>query len=422
MLAIFRTAMNLEDEHIKRFVLLAPDDLGQPEEYQPYFDHELEFIRPICAWRAVRLGCHIAKFMSAFTWTFMETGDLWLRWRRGELRGPVSDIVRATGREEFLLALTAENLLLPRSWPTEDEGVLWMPADEDFAPVPGVVIDPSDDLDEWEELLGKPPEDLHPYGILYLAYCAAIAQLGEPEPGSKDLVQGAGPSEQMDRMEGILRDMQRSQAEDRERQDAIIGQLERVVLNMKSTDRAACEESLLAELPGVYGKLAPGARNLCLASEQVYRTPGYAAPGDIVRGLATAFELQLRHTVMPGLFDYLEYRGVKNLKIPEEWIRSHRAQDRSQPLWRRGEKADKCELGTMDLILGHPEPFVAEFFVRHGFSLADIQEATDLVRKPRNAVSHGSCFDIGTAEAIRADWFHWKNRPGGIFSVFFRNE
>ena len=152
--------MKLEDEHVKRSVLLGPEDYELPEGYQAGLDSELEFIRPICAWRAVRLGCHIAKFMSAFTWTFMETGDLWLRWRKGELRGPVSDFVRATGQEEFLLAMTAGNLLLVRSWADEDEGVLWMPADEDFVPVSGVVIDPSDDMDEWEELLGnrrRPP-------------------------------------------------------------------------------------------------------------------------------------------------------------------------------------------------------------------------------------------------------------------------
>ena len=40
----------------------------------------------------------------------------------------------------------------------------------------------------------------------------------------------------------------------------------------------------------------------------------------------------------------------------------------------------------------------------------------------RNPATHGASFDIGTAEAIRADWFNWEQRSGGIFSVLFRNE
>jgi hypothetical protein len=55
-------------------------------------------------------------------------------------------------------------------------------------------------------------------------------------------------------------------------------------------------------------------------------------------------------------------------------------------------------------------------------SLTDIQGAIESVYNHRNAASHGECFDIGTAKAIRAEWFHWDNRPGGIFSVLFRNE
>jgi hypothetical protein len=52
----------------------------------------------------------------------------------------------------------------------------------------------------------------------------------------------------------------------------------------------------------------------------------------------------------------------------------------------------------------------------------DIQAAIESVSNHRNPAAHGDCFDISTAEAIRADWFYWNKRPGGIFSVFFRNE
>jgi hypothetical protein len=76
----------------------------------------------------------------------------------------------------------------------------------------------------------------------------------------------------------------------------------------------------------------------------------------------------------------------------------------------------------MRLILRHPHPAIGEFFVQFGLNLTDIQDATESVYDHRNPATHGQRFDIGTAEAIRADWFHWHHRPGGIFSVLFRTE
>jgi len=408
MLTIFQETMKLEDEHLERLMPLGPEDYEEPAHDQFALERELDFIRPICAWRAVRLGCHIAKFMSAFAWTFMETGDLWLRWRKGEIRGPVSDFVRATDRERFLLALLAANLLLVRSWATEDDGVLWMPADEDLVAVPGVVLDSSQDLDEWEELLGKPPEDLHAGGILYLAYCAAVAQLVEAESGSRELAPGM-ESEQPGGAEGMFR--------------AIISHLQGMGAYMKSADPHASEESLLAELPGtVYEMLEPEVRSLLLASEQSFRTQGYASPGSIVHKLATAFELQLQHSVMSDLFDHLKCRGLKNLRTPDEWVASGLAERREKPPWRHDTKADRCTLGDMKLILSHPEPAVADFFDRFRLVLTDIQGATESVLARRNDATHGRSVDAGTAAAIRADWLHWRHRAGGIFSVFFRND
>jgi hypothetical protein len=194
-----------------------------------------------------------------------------------------------------------------------------MPADEDLTSVPGVVqVDSTHDLDEWEELLGKPPQDLTLEGILYLAHCAAVAQLGEVEPASTGPALFRESRDQFDRMERMLRAIQNSQAEASEREEAIIGQLERMVLYMKSTDRHACEESLMAELPRVYEKVSEKARNLLLAGEQVYRTQGFAAPGLIIHMRATAFYLQLQQSVISDLFNYLKHRKVERLRPLEE--------------------------------------------------------------------------------------------------------
>ncbi len=242
-----QASMELGDEQLRRFMLTEPEDYEKPEHYEIDLEMELsESIRPICAWRAVRLGCHLGRFMAAFAATFTEPGDLWLRWWKGEIEEPVSLSVREIGRERFLLALLARNLLLVRSWAAEDGGVLWMPADEDFISVPGILqVESSRDLDEWEELLGKPPQDLHLEGILYLAHCAAVSQLAEVESASTEPALFWESREQFDRIEGMLRAIQNSQAEALEQQEAIIGQLERMVLYMKSTDRHACEESLM---------------------------------------------------------------------------------------------------------------------------------------------------------------------------------
>ena len=232
--------------------------------------------------------------MSAFAATFAERGDLWLKWRKGEIECTVSVSVRTTGREQFLLALLARNLLLARSWPFEDEGLLWMPADEDLVSVPGVVhVDSSQDLEEWDEILGKPPQDLHPEGILCLAHYAAVAQFGEVESAPSEPATGRESREQWDLMLAGVRALENSRAEALERQDAIINHLERMWLSMNRTARDACEESLMAELSGGYEKLMQKAQNFLLASEQSFRTPDFAAPGNIVYRLATAFELQL---------------------------------------------------------------------------------------------------------------------------------
>jgi hypothetical protein len=420
LLDLFKATLELGEENLKRFHGLEPEDYGDPEHYEIELqEHLSDTIRPICAWRAIRLGCHLARFMTAVARTFRERADVWVNWRNGEGRSPIGVSVRAASRDHFLLALRARNLLLVRSWPTDDDGPLWLPADEGFSSLPGVVcVEPTQDLGEWEELLGDPPQDLNLGGVLFLTHCAAIAELEGIEPSSRGTPADWEPREQLDRVERSLQAIRDSQDEARENQNAIIAQFERMVLNMKSSDRYSCEGSLMAELPGVYEKLAPEVRNLCLASEQVYSIPGFAAPGSIIHGLATAFELQLRHSVIAGLFDYLKYRKVEKLSPLKEWQDA----DQTKILWRPNTRPDKCTLGTMKWILQHTHPSIEEFFSQYGMDRIEIEQALATVYEYRNSSAHGECFDIGTAEAIRADWLHWKKRPGGIFSVFFRGE
>jgi hypothetical protein len=164
--------------------------------------------------------------------------------------------------------------------------------------------------------------------------------------------------------------------ESMQRQDALISQMERFVELMKSTDRASCEQELRARFHSVWGKLSERVRSLLLASEQKYRIYGYAAPAEIVAGLATAFELQLQHTILTSLFAHLKDRKVKSLRPPDDWPD---IEDRQRPLWSSTDKAEKCTLGTARLILRHPLAEIAEFFKQFGYDLESVRRAIESV-------------------------------------------
>jgi hypothetical protein len=123
--------MKLGDEELKRFYSVGPED------YYDEVEHEMDLlarlndsIRPICVWRALRVGCQVGEFMRAIAGTFAEPGDLWAKWRKGEIRNGFSAFVRQMDVRLFTLALAAQNLLLVRDWSGEEDSVLWAPADE----------------------------------------------------------------------------------------------------------------------------------------------------------------------------------------------------------------------------------------------------------------------------------------------------
>lgn len=406
---------------------------------EPIDPHFREFY----AWRATILGCQVGRFMAALSDTFEGSfyeDSLWLVWRKGDVQGEVSDFVRKIDRKEFELALSARSLAsVFSSCPCVEDGVLWLPAYEDLTPIPGVLRVDRCSLEEWEkifqydyieegwpEFLEAPPENVNTLALLSMAWQAAARDLDEIEPATR-AVEGTGPAEGLALLRSMVESQSRiieghdamfaQQAEDRERQNAIISCLERMVLNMKNTDRYNCEESLRHELPGVYDELEPKARSLCVASQQTYQIQGFAAPAQIILGLAIAFELQLRHSVISRLFEHLKHQGIQKLSPLPEW----KDVEQNKPLWLTSTRADKCNLGTTRLILRHNHPSIGEFFLQFGLDRTTIQQALESVYPYRNPAAHGESFDIGTAEAIRNDWLHWNKRPGGIFSIFFRN-
>ena len=66
LLTIFQASMELGDEQLKRFMLNEPEDYQNPEEYDLDLDRQpSDSIRPICAWRAVRVGCQVGRFKTS---------------------------------------------------------------------------------------------------------------------------------------------------------------------------------------------------------------------------------------------------------------------------------------------------------------------------------------------------------------------
>jgi hypothetical protein len=132
LLNIFAATTEIDDEHLRRFHYLTPDDYEEPEHYELNLESQLDQIRPLCAWRAVRAGCQLGRFMNAYASTITADDDIWLQWRNGRDEHPMAVTVRRTDQARFALALAAQNLLHVSTWEYEERGILWLPADEDL--------------------------------------------------------------------------------------------------------------------------------------------------------------------------------------------------------------------------------------------------------------------------------------------------
>ena len=422
LLKSFEVAMHFTDADLKQFFLNEREDFQDPGDYEAALDFEMERVRDHYVWRAVRLGSHIGRFMSTFPSTFYES-DLWLKWRRGEVSGLASDLVRGISETLFALGLTAQNLRTIRDWAEENEDVLFLPSFADLTSIPGILhADEVADLDEWVEVLGPPPENLNLLGTLYISYQAALAHRGPAVPAValRDKADSA-VSDQFEELKASLEsrfDSMASSLEDiRFRQEAAIFSLERMVAYMSSTDRFACEESLIRQLGDVYGKLKPEARCHLVAAEQIYRVPSIAAPGVALSAFSAAFEVEMRMSLMTGLFEYLKYKKTGTLHTPIDWPDS----DRTRPIYKFGMKAESLTFGEMERLLRHPEAAIAEYVGMVGLDCGEIRSAVLAVSAHRNPAVHVKrLFDVGTAEAIRNDWLQWHGRRGGIFGVLFR--
>jgi hypothetical protein len=408
LLIVFLTCLRPD---LNYFIYVDPSPDMPPDPSDIDIELELDRVSGLCQWRAFRAGLLLGQFMEAYAASFGGESDLWVAWRTGEAIGPICDFVRAIPRVPYTYALAARNLALTRVCPGREESLLWLPSSGDIQPVPGLIQVENASIYEWEEIPGQAPCDLNLSALLRLAEQAAKAQMQELEPV---IWRGhAAPAEPLERGNGIeqvLREIQDIKAN----QDAQIDRLERIGAYMKSSDKHTCEAELAELFPSIWRLLRHEVRCQLIGAEQTRRTPGgHATPQMVVHGVATAFELQLKHTVLETLLAHLKREDVR--EIPT-------GADHRHAVFMKHWKADRYNLGCIRLLLESAHPAILQCFDRYHWDRDDILAALDAVTEPRNAATHGQGMSPSAADEIRSDWLHWRGRSGGLFSVLFRSD
>lgn len=401
----FEAALKLEFEDLRRLLLNPGDpeipdpDLAEQQQEEDWATVE-SIIRPLCEWRALKLGIQLARFMTAIQNSFDSKGFLWTSMRSGDVDGLVAAAVQAVTRERFQKAITAYLLLWVRYWPPEDDGLLWLPADGDLKSVPGYLRVEESDFEDWPEVLGEPPDDLSPRNVLSLADIAAQAVLAEAKaaPPGQPTPSAIEPSlsrlqEQMDQLlsfnQTILDD-----------QVAAADQLERMVAYMKTTDLLACEEALIERIgTEVYSRLAAVPRCRLIGVMQTLRVPFFASPSQLIAGVASAFEIQAKDSLFEPLFAFL-----KSLKVEPA------------PKW----PAKSLMFAQMREVLQQQSPAVDDYFCLAGLSKSGLLKVFDMIAPIRNQAVHQIEPSFEVARSHLDAWFEYEQRKGGIFSLLFR--
>jgi hypothetical protein len=119
--------------------------------------------------------------------------------------------------------------------------------------------------------------------------------------------------------------------------------------------------------------------------------------------------------VIAPLFEYLQSKYIDKLTAPADWRETNQNSLVFSCKW----KVDRFTLGHADRLLRHPERAIDDCFGRLRLNRAEIYDVLRRIKDQRNPAAHGGSIAPGEAEGLRRDWFHWRGRPGGIFSVLF---
>lgn len=346
---------------MKRSFPLEASDFADSDDYEAAVGYEISRVQEIYVWRAIRLAAHIGEYMSAYSESFTEP-DLWTKLRRGEIQGVAGDIIQTIDQDAFVEMIAAANIHSLRRWGPADETILFLPSNGSLVSVPGILqIDEVDDVDDWLELLGDPPDNMNLNTVFYLAHAAARENAMQISASPIETLSNSRIEqfwETLKRIQTKVEANQESLEDLRVATNAEIAQLERIVAYMSSTDRVSCESSLKEGFEDVWHQLCNEARSHLIAVEQIYRVFGLASHGLAVHGLAAAFEVQIRQQLMPSLFEHLRSLGIKRLYPPPEW-----KIPLQKPLYDGSAKPEKLTLGEIQMLLRHPDTAIDKHLV-----------------------------------------------------------
>lgn len=398
LLQAFKVTLNFSDERLEGVVLLASrQDYGEDEDGSESYECDrqgaIDAARPQFVWRAVRLACFIGGYMDDYARTHAVEGDPWLSWRSNVSSDNVSAFVRGLTPETYVLALASRNVYLALNSPArEDE--LWLPSDSDLSRIDGVlVVEETDDLDDWDQVLGKPSDGVNGLALLYLAGTAANQQAGIQADGG--LVQAVG------KLTGDIETM-------KDRQQAEIDLLERIVALQSKPDKYSCEESLKEIMAATWGTMSSAARDCLLGAEQVHRTTDLADPNLIVFGIARAFELELKTTIMTELYRQLKDAGVDELLT---------ADTKPRLVYKCQWNPMEARLGQIRMLLEHGHNAIAQFCQEQRLDVRLLRNAINAVNSRRNPAAHGWSETLRRAHAVREELLRWGGLPGGVFAA-----
>lgn len=426
ILAILTKCLNLSEERVAL--------LGPSEAHPPNWD-----IQEALAWRAIVCAEYASERLPSPE-----------QYRKGLIAGDPDF-------KEFVASLTTDDVLALhfahqsrlvvynlqyRAF--DDSSPMVLTTDGDLSSVPGILeVLPSKDLREWTKLMtGRDLQGIEEEAIVdglnlfVLLHEAAELQARNPDvlPMSPMPVTQTS-HDQYERIQsgfGVLGDAIDSV---RAGQLPIIDTMQQMLRRIDAPSRHRAEESLKEVLKeATYLRLCPSARNAAITAEYGWLDENFPAPCMIVFGLATAFECEVKESILKPFCHFLTEAGAKNYPEPEGPspgippkagmpIRPGQWQGQSEfpVLLRRGMINPRLTLGNIERLFSRPLSSMIRFFSESERDLDRLAKLLPDIREWRNLAHEFKPHLREEAEEIRRRWLGLDDPDSNIFTTLKPN-
>jgi hypothetical protein len=401
--ALFRTlacSLDLSTERVDKLAkatwVFAEGDVQDADDFDEGFNVHRDFIEECLAWRALLLAEFTGQAMDLYARTLSDASHIWSEWRLHK-EGGLSALLQRCPDDSITAALMAK-WVFGSCRLRPDEVLIALPADGDLAPIPGLlIVDETDDRDDWEEMLGDPPKSLIPSNLLSMAYTAARMEMsGGQEKFEADLTE----------VSRSLRDLGDRLESNSALQLPIIDLLERVLRCVDRASRQKGEDSVVTHLGPTYAKLHPQAQESVVAAEQIFLANDFGSRDLVVFCLARAFELQVKKVLLRKLVSHLRDANIRDYPDTSMKLR----------LLENGREPKNLTLGGIqkNLSVDHPELF--RFCQAHGISVERLRASFASVLELRNCATHEPDFSSWRIREIHDEWLGVSTGDGGILA------